>query len=95
MLHHRLYISLSKVTTNGLGGDGLVLDILECLGNLNSIFSLFSAQKPNSMTYVSGGNDGWTTSRGFGKVRAVFGANATDSGRVNTSSRVDIVCSMT
>ena len=59
----------------------MVLDILECLGNLDSIFSLFSAQKPNSMIYVSEGNDAWTTSRGFGKVRAVFGVNATDSRR--------------
>jgi len=46
-LHHRLHTSLSKVMMNGLGGDGLVLDILECLGNLNRIFSLSSAQKLN------------------------------------------------
>ena len=62
--------------TNGLEGDGLVLDILKCLGNLDSIFSLSNTQKPNSMMYVSGGNDGWMTSRGFKKVRVVFGMNA-------------------
>ena len=43
-LHHSLHASLLQVTTDGLGGDGLVLDILKGFGNLDSIFSLSVTQ---------------------------------------------------
>ena len=57
-LHHSLHASLLQVTTDGLRGDGLVLDILKGSGNLDSIFSLSSSNKLNGMAYISRGNEG-------------------------------------
>ena len=66
LLHHSLHTSFPKVTANGLGRDGVVLDILKCFGNLDSILSLSRSNKTDSMSHVSGGNDGWTTPRELG-----------------------------
>ena len=65
-LHHSLHAGLLQVTTDGLGGDGLVLDILKGSGNLDSIFSLSSSNKSNSIAYISRGNEGRATTRGLG-----------------------------
>ena len=66
LLHHSLHTSFSKVTVSGFARDGVVLDILKCFGNLDSILSLSRSNKTNSMLHVSGGNDGWTTPRELG-----------------------------
>ena len=66
LLHHSLHTSFPKVTTDCLWRDGVVLDVLKCLGDLDSILSLSSSNKMNSMTHVSRSNDGWTTTRELG-----------------------------
>ena len=62
-LHHSLHASLLQVMTDGLWGDGLVLDILKGSGNLDSIFSLSSSDKSNGIMYISRGNEGRATTR--------------------------------
>ena len=49
-----------------LGRDGVLLDILKCLGNPDSILSLSRSNKTNSMLHVSESNDGWMTTRELG-----------------------------
>ena len=66
LLHHSLHTSFSKVTAYGLGRYGVVLDILKCFGNMDSILSLSRSNKMNGMSHVSGGNDGWMTPRELG-----------------------------
>ena len=66
LLHHSLHTSFPKVTMDCMGRDGVVLDILKCLGNPDSILSLSRSDKTNSMSYVSGSNDGWMTTRELG-----------------------------
>ena len=66
LLHHILHTSFPKVTMDCLGRDGVVLDVLKCLGDLDSILSLFSSNKMNSMTHVSRSNNGWMTTRELG-----------------------------
>ena len=63
----------------------MALDILKGLGDLDSILSLSSTKKLNSMLHISRRNDGWMTTSSFGKVGTVFSVNATD-GRVTESS---------
>jgi hypothetical protein len=63
LLHHSLHTSPPEMMTNGLRRNGLVLDILKCFGNLNCIFSFASADELNGMLGISGGNEGWTTTR--------------------------------
>ena len=58
LLHHSLHTSFLQVTVDGLGRDGMVLDILKGLGDLNSILSLSSTKKLNSMSHISRRNDG-------------------------------------
>ena len=90
LLHHSLHTSFLQVAANGLGGDGMVLDILKSLGDLDCIFSLSSTKKSNGMVHISRGNDEWTTTRGFGKVGTVFGTNTTDGGVVEASRSRDM-----
>ena len=66
LLHHSLHTSFPKVMMDCLGRDGVLLDVLKCLGDLDSILSLSSSNKINSMTHVSRSNDGWMTTRELG-----------------------------
>ena len=94
-LHHSLHSCFLQVTTDGLGWDGLVLDILKGSGELDSILSLSSSNQPDGMTHVSGSNDGRVTTRGFGKIRTEFGVDSTDIRVVYTSSKRDLVSRLT
>ena len=94
-LHHSLHSCFLQVMTDGLGWDGLVLDILKGSGELDSILSLSSSNQPDDMKHVSGSNDGRVTTRGFGKVRMEFGANSTDSRVVYTSSKRNLASRLT
>ena len=85
LLHYSLHTSFLQVTADGLGRDGMVLDILKGLGDLDSILSLSSTKESNSLVHISRRNDGWTTTSSFRKVETVFSANTTD-GRVTESS---------
>ena len=85
LLHHGLHTSFLQVTADGLGRDGTVLDILKGLGDLNSILSLASTKKSNSMSHTGRRNDRLTTTSSFAKVGTVFSANVTD-GRVTEFS---------
>ena len=49
LLHYSLHISFLQVTADGLGRDGMVLDILKGLGDLDSILSLSSTKKSNGL----------------------------------------------
>ena len=95
LLHHSLHTSFPQVTMDGLGRDGMVLDILKGLGDLDSILSLSSTNKLNSMSHISGRNDGWTTTSGFGKVGTVFSANTTDGGVTESSGSRDLTSCLT
>ena len=66
LLHHSLHTSFPKVTADCLGRDGVVLYILKCLGDLDSILSLSISNKTNSMMHVSRSNDGLMTTRELG-----------------------------
>ena len=63
----------------------MVLDILKGLGDLDSILNLSSTKKVNSISHISGQNDEWTTTSGFGKVGMVFSVNVTDGGVTESS----------
>jgi len=91
LLHHSLHTSFLQVTTDGLGRDGMVLDILKGLGDLDSILSISSTKKPNSILHISRRNDGWMTTNGFGKVGTVFSANVTDGGVTEASESRDLM----
>jgi len=78
-----------------MGRDGMVLDILKGLGDLNSIFSLSNIKKLNSISHISRRNDGWMTISGFGKVGTVFSANATNGGVTETSGSRDLTSCLT
>ena len=95
LLHHSLHTSFLQVTTDGLGRDGMVLDILKGLGNLDSILSLSSTKKLNSMSHISRRNDGWMTTSSFGKVGTVFSANATDGRVTEFSGSRDLMSRLT
>ena len=73
----------------------MVLDILKGLGDLDSILSLSSTKKSNSMSHISRRNDGWTTTSGFGKVGTVFSANMTDGGVTESSGSRDLMSCLT
>jgi len=73
----------------------MVLDILKGLGDLDSILSLSSIKKPNSMLYISRRNDEWMTTNGFGKVQTVFSANLTDGGVTEASGSRDLTSCLT
>jgi len=73
----------------------MVLDILKDLGDLDSILSLSSIKKLNSMLYISRRNDGWTTTNGFGKVGTVFSVNVTDGGVTEASGSRDLTSYLT
>ena len=75
---------------DGLGRDGMVLDILKGLGDLDSILSLSSIKKLGSMSHISGGNDQWTTTSGFGKIGTVFSANMINGGVTESSGSRDL-----
>ena len=95
LLHHSLHTSFFEVTADGLGRDEMVLDILKGLGNLDSILSLSSTKKLNSMSHISRRNDGWTTTSSFGKVGTVFSANATDGRVTEFSGSRDLMSRLT
>ena len=59
---------------------------LTCFDDLDSIRSLSSTKKSNSMPHISRRNDGWMTTSGFGKVGTVFSMNVTDGGVTVTES---------
>ena len=65
----------------------MVLDILKRFGNLDCIFSLFSPNKTNGITYVSRCYEGRMATRGFSQVMIKFRVNSTD-GRVVDASRI-------
>ena len=73
----------------------MVLDILKGLGDLDSILSLSSTKKSNSMLHISGRNDGWMTTSGFGKVGTVFSVNTTDGGVTESSGSRDLMSCLT
>ena len=73
----------------------MVLDILKGLRDLDSILSLSSTKKSNSMSYISGRNDGWMTTSGFGRVGTVFSVNTTDGGVIESSGSKDLTSCLT
>ena len=95
LLHHSLHTNFLQVIMDGLGRDGMVLDILKGLGDLDSILSLSSTKKLNSMSHISRRNDGWMTISGFGKVGTVFNANTTDGGVTEASRSRDLTSCLT
>ena len=72
--------------TNCGWGEGLVGDVAESFGDLNSIFCLVSGDKMDSMTNIGRGKLEWATTNGLLKPRMLFRVKSRDGGRVNTSS---------
>ena len=87
LLHHSLHPSLFQVSANSLSRDRLIINVLKSLSDLDSIFSLSSADKMYAMANVGWGKLGKTTTRWFSKVWMMFSAKSRDSTSVYTSGR--------
>jgi hypothetical protein len=78
-LHHSLHPSLRQVPTNCFGRERLVDDVLECSGDLDSIFSLPRCDEVDGMVSIGWGELEGTTIQRLGKRGMVLGVKSGDS----------------
>ena len=75
--------------------DGLIDDIGEGFGHLDSILGPASRDKVDGVTDIGGGKLGWTTSSGFLQVRTLLGTKSRDGRIIKTSGRCNSMGSIT
>ena len=73
------------MSANGFGGEGLVNDVLECFGDLDSILSLPGGDEMNSMSCVGRGELGRMTTWRLLKGRTMLGVKSKDGAGVEAS----------
>ena len=83
------------MTTYGVKEYGLILNILKSFGNLESIFSLPSINKSNSILYTSRSYEREITRRGFVNVYIYIGVIPTNGRVADTSSKRDLASELT
>jgi hypothetical protein len=71
-LDYSLHTSFFEVKTDCAGGEGLINDIGEGFGDLDSIFCPSSEDETDSIMDVGGGKHFWTTTSGLLKVRICY-----------------------
>src|SRR5437016_2156153 len=82
LLYHSFRTSCLQAIAQSLGGEGLVGDIPECLGHINSSVSLPRADKALCMANICRGELKETTTKRLGEVRTMFRTKPRDC--VNT-----------
>ena len=89
LLHHSLHAQFLQLTMKCFCANGLIGDILKCLGSLRWIFNLPYVHKTFSISHICISKLSWMATRGPVDILTVVSTYATDSGFPKTSYVLD------